>query len=101
MTKTVNRFLLVILTSLVMVFFTACGTEDEFPSWKLSSGITASFSDNGSYGFILTVNGSGKMDDFASKKDAPWYGKSGRVTQIEISDGISYIGSNSFTDCAA
>lgn len=102
MKKAVSRSLLVILTSLlIMVFFTACGKDEEFPTWALSPDITASFSDNGNYGFILTIEGGGKMNDFSSKKDSPWYGRSGRVTQIEVSNGITHIGGNSFTDCAA
>jgi len=102
MAKTARRILLVMLSAMfAAIFAVACKTEEEFPSWKLTSGITAAFSDNGSYGFILTVEGSGEMDDFSSKKDAPWYTKSGRVTEIEVSDGITHIGSNSFTDCAA
>lgn len=84
-----------------MSLFAACKAEEEYPTWKLSSTVTASFSDNGNYGYVLTIEGSGKMNDFSSKKDAPWYGKSGRVTQIEITDGITYIANNAFTDCAA
>lgn len=102
MRRDVNRSLLAILTSLlIMVFFTACEKEEGFPTWALSSDITASFADNGNYGFILTIEGTGKMNDFPSKKDVPWYGRSGRVTQIKVSEGITYIGGNSFSDCAA
>lgn len=95
----VTTLLSVLLLSLAL--FAACGKEEEFPTWNLSSGITASFSDDGNYGFVLTIDGSGAMEDFASKKDAPWYRKSGRVTKIAVADGITYIGSNSFTDCVA
>lgn len=75
--------------------------NDGFPGWTLNGGITAAFSDNGSYGFILTIDGNGQMSDFTSKKDAPWHGKSGRVTQIDVLSGITHIASNSFTDCVA
>lgn len=61
--------------------------------------ITAYFADNGSHGFILTLEGSGAMADFASAKDAPWYGKSGRVTQIVIPEGVTAIGDNAFAQC--
>ena len=99
---TVIAVILAVMTC-SLVIICGCGKEDEFPTWDISNGskITASFSDNGKYGFILTVEGSGKMKDYSSAKDAPWYSKSGRVTDIVVSDGITYIGNNSFTNCAA
>lgn len=91
-----------VVFALSAVLFTACsGEENPYEGWSLSETVTAKFSDNGKYGFILTVEGSGKMPDFASKKDAPWYGKSGRVTEIVISDKITSIGDNAFTECVA
>lgn len=87
-----------------LLALSACAEKDEkFPKWDISYGgnkITASFSDNGNYGFILTIEGKGKMRDYASVKGTPWYGKSGRVTDIEISEGITYVGNNSFTNTA-
>lgn len=85
------------------VFFAACTGGDEY-RWDVSGAdgkITAYFSDNGKYGFILNVEGNGKMNDYSSVKDTPWYGKSGRVTDVVISEGITAIGKNAFTDCKA
>lgn len=61
--------------------------------------ITAAFEDNGRHGFILTLEGSGAMLDFASDKEAPWYSKSGRVTSIVIPEGVTAIGDNAFAQC--
>lgn len=81
------------------VCFPGC-SEEEATSWTLSDTITASFSDNGSHGYILTVEGSGAMPDYASEKETPWYGRAGRVTEIVLDDGITYVGDNTFTGCA-
>ena len=56
----------------------SCSGNDEF-SFKVASGVRASLSDNGRYGFVLTVKGEGEIPDYASAKDAPWYRKSARV----------------------
>ena len=76
--------------------------QEEPFRWEIPAqggSITAAFSDNGRHGFILTLEGSGAMLDFASDKDAPWYGKSGRITQIVIPEGVTRIGDNAFPQC--
>lgn len=85
------------------VLLSACSKE-EVSEWNVSAeggNVTVSMTDNGNYGFVLTAKGSGKMRDYASAKDAPWYGKSGRITDIVVSDGVTAIGSNAFANCAA
>ena len=80
--------------------FAGCSEKENY-SWTIGStdgSIKAYFSDNGKYGFILNVEGNGSMSDFASPKDAPWYGKSGRITEIRIAEGIKSVGANAFTD---
>lgn len=99
---------IVILLIVLAVLGAACAVllrqepaEEEYV-WRIPAdggSITARFTDNGSHGFILTLEGSGAMADFASAKDAPWYGKSGRVTQIVIPEGVTAIGSNAFSQC--
>lgn len=89
---------LLLILILAAAFFTACA-EEECPRWTLASGVTAQFSDNGRYGYVLTAEGTGKIPDYASAKNAPWYGKSGRVTDIVVKEGITAIGRNAFADC--
>lgn len=96
------KAVIIVLASLAIAcsaLFAACGEEET--SWNVSESgnVTASLSDNGKYGFILTVEGSGEMSGYASKKDAPWYGKSGRITDVVISDGVTKVGGNAFSDC--
>ena len=99
------RISLTVVLSLIAVMLFAiplggCAKEEEeFPVWQLSSTVTASFSDNGKHGYILTVEGTGDMPEYSSKKDTPWYGKSGRVTEIVVKDGITSVSKNAFTEC--
>ena len=106
MKKSLKKFSLVFMAFAIItacLSFTAC-TKQEENNWSLvaeEGTVKAYFSDNGKYGFILNIEGDGKMSDFASKKDAPWYGKSGRITEIRIADGVKAIGANAFTDVKA
>lgn len=45
-------------------------------------------------GSVLTISGTGAMWDFEKSSDAPWYGYS--YSEVVISAGVNYIGSNSF-----
>lgn len=88
-------FVLVVSCCLV-----ACDKQEEY-KWQIADGITAQFTDNGHYGFILTVSGKGAIPDYNSSKDTPWYSKSGRVTEIVIEEGITAVGDNAFSYCLA
>lgn len=89
-----------LIAALALLF--GCSDKNELPKWDISGGggkVTASFSDNGKYGYILTIEGDGIIPDYTSKKDAPWYGKSGRITEVVIKSGVTAVGGNAFTDC--
>lgn len=88
----------IIVLSLSSALLIACSNQENY-NWNLSDTVTAKFTDNGRYGFILTVEGRGAMPDYATKKDAPWYRKSGRITDIIVKDGVTSVGKNAFTDC--
>lgn len=47
---------------------------------------------------VLTISGTGAMFDCvdANELDVPWYKQKGSITKIVISDGITYVGNNSF-----
>ena len=51
------------------------------------------------HGGTLTITGQGAMEDYPSAAAAPWYNRRAEVQKILISDGITAIGSNSFTFC--
>ncbi|MGN1099212.1 MAG: leucine-rich repeat protein [Christensenellales bacterium] len=93
----------IITVALLCTSLVGCSGGEQYV-WDVSadgSSITASFVDDGNYGFILRIEGTGAMKDFASASDAPWYKKSGRVKQIVISDGITAVGDRAFGKCAA
>ncbi len=46
----------------------------------------------------LTISGTGKMTDFASYVDAPWYDYRTDIEKLVIKDGITHIGSCAFDD---
>ncbi len=48
----------------------------------------------------LTISGTGKMRDYSSGDSVPWYGFRGLVYSVEIENGISRIGNNSFISCS-
>lgn len=93
---------LVVLGAVLAVLLMPKPPQEETYAWDLPAeggSIKAAFSDNVRHGFILTLEGSGALLDFASDKDAPWYGKSGRVTSIVIPEGVTAIGDNAFAQC--
>lgn len=103
-----KKFLAIFILAAVTVLgvmsaaLSACSAGEEYPVWNVSAeggSVTASFADNGKYGYILTVSGSGAMRDYASATDTPWYGKSGRITELVVEDGVTKIGDNAFKYC--
>ena len=92
---------LLFTVALVSMLFAGCKQEEEYPTWKLSDTVSASFSDNGKYGYILKIEGSGAIPDYASEHDTPWDGRAGRITSIEFGEGIVSVGDNAFVGCAA
>ena len=47
----------------------------------------------------LSLNGTGEMKDYYSTRDVPWYMLTERVNSVDISDGITKIGSEAFANC--
>ncbi len=48
---------------------------------------------------ILTISGSGKMDDYNSESDVPWYNARNSITKIIVENGITHIGDMAFYGC--
>lgn len=47
---------------------------------------------------VLTISGSGPMDDFSSGS-APWYPMRGDIQSIQVGGGVTHIGAYAFLDC--
>ena len=101
-----NKGVLLVLVLLAVLTFFAywqpAVSEDMVSSWDVpaqNGQIKARFEEDGNHGFVLVLEGSGKMTDFSAAKEAPWYAKSGRVTKIVLPEGITGIGANAFAAC--
>ena len=101
-----NLGLLLVLALIAVLTFFAywqpAADETVVSSWDVPAEdgqIKAAFTDDGDHGYVLTLEGSGKIKDFADPKEAPWYSCSGRVTKIVLPEGITAIGNNAFAAC--
>jgi len=61
----------------------ACG---ENVQWTLSGG-------------ILTVSGTGPMDNYSKNSPAPWYDLRQQIRSVIIASGVTTVGSQAFYDC--
>ena len=49
---------------------------------------------------VLTVSGTGRMEDYRDREsERPWADKTSQITKVVIEDGVTYVGSSSFTQC--
>ena len=48
---------------------------------------------------LLTVTGSGAMDDYADEEDVPWHEFRSDIVTVELPEGLTVIGKNAFADC--
>ena len=101
-----NLGLLLVLALIAVLTFFAywqpAADETVVSSWDVPAEdgqIKAAFTDDGDHSYVLTLEGSGKIKDFADPKEAPWYSRSGRVTKIVLPEGITAIGNNAFAAC--
>ena len=60
------------------------------------SNVTWSLDDNGT----LTISGSGKIEDYRSDIDQPWYSNRSDITSVVIEPGVTSIGSLAFYKCS-
>ena len=59
------------------------------------ANVTWNLSDDGT----LTISGTGKMQNYYSSSDAPWYSKRATIKNIVIEKGVSSIGNYAFYGC--
>ena len=64
-----------------------CGDSGSDVTWLLD--------DNGT----LTISGSGKMKDYLTVNDSPWYSNRSDITSVIIAPGVTSIGNNAFWRC--
>ena len=73
------------------------GSESEDPGEvKLFAGETAGSISYSVSGSVLTISGSGAMQNYSSDAAAPWDSNGGSVTEIVIQNGVTSIGKMAF-----
>lgn len=87
-----NKKIISIMVTLTMIFLLiwalpanaeTSGICGENVTWKIDNG-------------VLTISGTGRMNNYSGPNDIPWGSVVGDVTDIVIEDGVTYIGNNAF-----
>jgi beta-lactamase superfamily II metal-dependent hydrolase len=50
---------------------------------------------------VLTIAGNGAMNDYASAEDVPWVLYADKISKVILKMGVTYVGSNCFSNCIA
>jgi len=85
--KTKLFTLLLAVAASVGTIFAESGTCGDNLTWNLKNG-------------VLTISGTGAMDDYEESNYTPWYSKIKTITQIVINHGVLSIGKFAFADCS-
>lgn len=83
-----RNILSLILVICIMLIPVVSNAETDAISWDFSDG-------------VLTISGSGAMDDLSSPSNAPWADHRANIVKVVIEDGITHIGAKSFYACTA
>ncbi len=75
------------LAASVGTMFAESGTCGENLTWDLTNG-------------VLTISGTGAMNDYSYYGDAPWYDNRENISQVVINDGVTSIGNYAFEICS-
>ncbi len=75
--------LVVVLCILLCTLAVAANEPPHNIEWSIDNG-------------VLTIKGSGAMDDFKTESDVPWNDKKGEITKIVIEEGVTHIGNMAF-----
>ena len=76
------------LVASVGTIFAESGTCGKNLTWDFTDG-------------VLTISGTGKMNDYEYIGDAPWYSSRSSITSVIINDGVTSIGDGAFADCSS
>lgn len=62
------------------------GTCGEHVTWNLNNG-------------VMTISGSGAMEDYSQRNPAPWQDYADRIQILKVEDGVTTIGERAFYHC--
>ncbi len=68
--------------------------EEGVTSGSCGENVTWQFADG-----VLTISGSGAMEDYSSTGQIPWYGYAQNINCAVIEEGVTTVGSRAFHDC--
>ncbi len=71
-----------------------CTDDDIIPLRKCGDNLTWAFKDG-----VLTISGTGKMDDYYDGSSGPWGYKASLIEKIVVEDGVTSIGLAAFRSC--
>lgn len=74
--------------SIIAIFCKGSGSGicGDYLTWNLEKG-------------ILTISGTGAMQDYSWENDAPWHSVSSTISAVIISEGVTSIGNSAFSGC--
>ncbi len=100
--KKTNRLISILLVvamllSMAPITVFAATVEASGKFGASGSNLTWSLDSDG----VLTISGSGAMEDFANGASMPWYSKRANIKTVVIESGVTNIGKNAFTGFTA
>ena len=69
--------------------------NDEVASGSCGTSLTWTLNSSG----VLTVSGTGTMDEWSAETNVPWYSQKESITTVVISEGVTSIGKYAFKGC--
>ncbi|MBO5453437.1 MAG: leucine-rich repeat domain-containing protein [Clostridia bacterium] len=91
----IQKLLITIITALCILTSCVAVSAADVETGSAGAGITWNYDKNAK---ILTISGSGAMDNF-SGSGAPWSAYSAEIETVILSEGITSIGNNAFAGC--
>ena len=94
------------LRKALAVLFTLCLALSFAPAALADDGTGGSCGENVTWTLdadtgVLTISGTGDMEDYASDSDVPWYSQRDTVTTVIMTDGVTSIGYDAFYGCGS
>ena len=97
--ETLKRGLIVMaamLAAFLALAFALLPASAETLTWNCGTSVTCTLEDDGKF----TVSGEGPMTDYSFATYADWYAYRGQIQTVEIEEGVTTVGNNTFLNSA-
>lgn len=91
-----KRILSLILVFMLILSMVPAAFAADIASGTCGANMSWRVSDSG----VLTISGTGKMDDYSTSSKAPWYSYRSQIFSVVIEEGVTGIGDYAFYMCA-